>query len=108
MNVARWEGSTVPDLIVSSSAVRVICSTRLRRYFGAKCIRVAFKSRLDCFLPNSGVLQIVAAVGAVAAVAMESRGEALTVPVRQVREERSVMHNDSESFHDKLRTVSNI
>ena len=33
---------------------------------------VAFKSRLDCFLLNSGVLQIVAAVGAVAAVAKES------------------------------------
>ena len=44
----------------------------------------------------------------VAAVAKESRGEALTVPVRQVQGERSVMHDDSERFHDKLRTVSSI
>ena len=102
------ERRTIPDLIVSSSTVRVLCSTRIRRYFGAKCIRVAFKGCLDCLLPNSSVLYIVTAVGAVAAVAMESRGEALTVPVRQTREERSEVHNDSESFHDKLRTVSNI
>ena len=93
---------------MSSSAVRVLCSTGIRRYFGSKCIRIAFKGRLDCFLPNSGVLQIVAAVGAVAAVAMESRGEALTVPVRQARVERSVMHDDRERFHDKLLTVSSI
>ena len=107
-NIASGKRRTISDLIVSSSTVRVLCSTRIRRYFGAKCIRVAFKGCLDCLLPNSSVLYIVTAVGAVAAVAMESRGEALTVPVRQVREARSVMHDDSESFHDKLRTVSNI